>query len=138
MDFKNIEVPPIEEGSCLLRNYALEKIRTDDQEVVIFHYAAALQRTSESDSDKSNVARVENIGKRLNLLQGRVDLYVADEKPSRIKPEYLSEDEAIVKYVPLFLTPRFGANIEKSGERQKASQFCTSLLQPQMGSAPDL
>lgn len=93
MAFSNLKVPLIQEGSCLLRNYALEIIRTADQEVVVFHYPPEPLRPSE-------VRSVRPIGKKVNLLNGRAELYDENETPPRIKPEYFPLPEAAPRHIP--------------------------------------
>lgn len=100
MSFLNLEVPLIEEGSCLLRNYALEIIRSADQEVVVFHYAGEQQHASETGSEYP----AGGIGKKVNLLNGRVELYDKDETPMRIKSKYLPKPEETSKYRPPSVT----------------------------------
>lgn len=42
--FVKLGGPPIEEGSCFLRSYGLQKTRELDTDVVIFHYAVEPHR----------------------------------------------------------------------------------------------
>lgn len=120
MSFLNLKVPIIEEGSCLLRNYALEIIRSADQEVVVFHYPSERLGLSEAGS-------VYPIMKKVNLLNGRVELYDENETPMRIKPEYFPLPEAAPTYIPPTLT-RGGLNVNIANNREDEYEVAKRMI----------
>lgn len=104
MDFSKLDVPPIDEGSCLLRSYGLPEIRQSDKEAVIFHYSSLAHPEFEDNHVDGTDGREEKIGTKLNIRDGWTGLYVQDDRDvTRIKPECLPAVTSYVVELYLFI-----------------------------------
>ncbi|KAL0630725.1 hypothetical protein Q9L58_010424, partial [Maublancomyces gigas] len=84
MAFPALEVPSIQEGSSLLRSYALNEIREEFDDILVFHYEGEPYRSSDDELD----IRPEKTGKISKLANGLGELYDSSI-PKKIKPLYL-------------------------------------------------
>lgn len=92
MAFPALEVPSIQEGSSLLRSYALNEIREEFDDVLVFHYEGEPYRSSDDELD----IRPEKTGKMSKLANGLGELYDSST-PRKIKPLYLPvTDETVL------------------------------------------
>lgn len=103
--FLDLGALTIQEGSCLLRSYALSKIRENDEEVVVFRYFVDPQREVEGrgvagTAEEDDANKPERCGKSSKVPDGLSGLYV--DHPTRIKPEYLEGDDIWVMYAVKF------------------------------------
>lgn len=93
MAFTPLTVPSIEEGSSLLRSYALDKIR-EHYEALVFHYESHPHRKSQdasnnaSNNDSEVDVQPEKTGMVAKLANGQLQLY-DHSSPQRIIPLYL-------------------------------------------------
>jgi hypothetical protein len=77
------DVLPVEEGSCLLRSYALHPIPRNPGEVVIIYYSQDPERGGETDDGGDNGP--DQCGKRVAVSESR--LYTR-ETPITINGQY--------------------------------------------------
>lgn len=94
--FIALDLPPIDEGSCLLRSYALQRTRVRDSDVLVFHYPSNyLFQCYDEDEEE-----VEDNPATMLGLCGAQQLYTLVGDKLRINPDYLYDepDSTLVMY----------------------------------------
>lgn len=84
--FMALDLPPIDEGSCLLRSYALQRTRVRDSDVLVFHYIFLYPGDDEEEE------QFERDPSTMLRLSGVQQLYTLVSDKLQINPHYLHNE----------------------------------------------